>query len=147
MPVNTILGLFAKSPLTPLQEHIRKVHECCTLLRPFFRAVEAGDWTSAAQQQQAIAPVVIYTINAAEDAVSAMLLVVMLTLVMQYSRLEYAATDFTFQVAVMATVSGVLYSLSGLIGDVLGYTNYLFLIVFIAIFCLVTIFRWMKFEK
>lgn len=55
MPVNTILGLFAKSPLTPLQEHIRKVHECCTLLRPFFRAVEAGDWNSAAQQQQAIA--------------------------------------------------------------------------------------------
>lgn len=99
------------------------------------------------EQQQVIAPVVIYVINAAEDAVSAMLLVVMLTLVMQYSRLEYAATDFTFQVAVMATVSGVLYSLSGLIGDVLGYTNYLFLIVFIAIFCLVTIFRWMKFEK
>lgn len=55
MPVNTILGLFAKSPLTPLQEHIRKVHECCSSLRPFFRAVEAGDWSSAAQQQQVIA--------------------------------------------------------------------------------------------
>lgn len=98
-------------------------------------------------QQHAVSTVVIYAINAAEDAVSAMLLVVMLTLVMQYSRAEFAATDFTFQVAVMATVSGVLYSVSGLIGDVLGYTNYLFLIVFIAIFCLVTIFRWVESEK
>ena len=98
-------------------------------------------------QQHAVSIVVIYAINAAEDAVSAMLLVVMLTLVMQYSRAEFAATDFTFQVAVMATVSGVLYSVSGLIGDFLGYTNYLFLIVFIAIFCLVTIFRWVESEK
>ena len=98
-------------------------------------------------QQHTVSPVVIYAINAAEDAVSAMLLVVMLTLVMQYSRAEFAATDFTFQVAIMATVSGVLYSLSGLIAEVLGYTNYLFLIVFIAIFCLVTIFRWVGCEK
>ena len=48
---------------------------------------------------------IIYLINAAEDMVSAMLLVVMLTL-MQYSRKHLAGTDFTFQVALMATVSG-----------------------------------------
>lgn len=99
------------------------------------------------EQQQTVAPIVIYAINAAEDLIAALLLVVMLTVVMQYSRAEYAATDFTFQVAVMATVSGVLYSLSGLIADVLGYTNYLFLIIFIAILCLVTIFRWVRCEK
>jgi len=99
------------------------------------------------EQQQTVASIVIYAINAAEDAVSAMLLVVMLTLIMQYSRAEYAATDFTFQVAVMATVSGILYSVSGVVGDALGYANYLFLIVFIAIFCLVTIFRWAGCEK
>ncbi|MGL4785254.1 MAG: TIGR00153 family protein, partial [Aeromonas hydrophila] len=28
MPVNTILGLFAKSPIKPLQKHIVKVHQC-----------------------------------------------------------------------------------------------------------------------
>ncbi|TCB66994.1 MFS transporter [Acinetobacter sp. ANC 4178] len=99
------------------------------------------------EQQQTVASIVIYAINAAEDAVSAMLLVMMLTLIMQYSRTEYAATDFTFQVAVMATVSGILYSVSGVVGDALGYANYLFLIVFIAIFCLVTIFRWVDCEK
>ena len=52
--------------------------------------------------------------------ISAMLLVVMLTLVMQYSRKRLAGTDFTFQVALMATVSGGLYSLSGILCDFFG---------------------------
>lgn len=86
----------------------------------------------------------IYLVNAAEDMISAMLLVVMLTLVMQYSRKHLAGTDFTFQVALMATVSGGLYSLSGILGDALGYQNYLNLIVIVAIFSLIPIFRWMK---
>ena len=85
---------------------------------------------------------IIYLINAAEDMISAMLLVVMLTVVMQYSRKHLAGTDFTFQVALMATVSGGLYSLSGILGDALGYQDYLNLIVIVAIFCLIPIFRW-----
>ncbi|MGK3628848.1 MFS transporter, partial [Acinetobacter sp. A11] len=89
---------------------------------------------------------VIYTVNALEDAFSAMLLVVMLTLVMHYSRKEYAGTDFTFQVSVMATVSGLLYSFSGVIGDVLGYFYYLIAIVIIAVISLLPIFLW-KHEK
>jgi len=44
MPVNTILGLFAKSPIKPLQEHIDKVQCCAMHLLPFFQAVSAGDW-------------------------------------------------------------------------------------------------------
>ena len=87
---------------------------------------------------------IVYLINALEDAVSAMLLVVMLTLVMQYSRKAFAGTDFTFQVAIMATVSGGLYILSGIMGDWLGYALYLALIVLIAIVCLVPIYRWRK---
>ena len=54
MPVNTILGLFAKSPLKPMQKHIDKVHDCCSQLLPFFRAIEAGDWNTAEQHQLAI---------------------------------------------------------------------------------------------
>lgn len=91
---------------------------------------------------QVISSWVIYSINAAEDMVSAMLLVVMLTLVMQYSRKHFAATDFTFQVALMATVSGVLYSVSGIMGDALGYAQYMSLITFIAGLCLIPIFKW-----
>lgn len=89
----------------------------------------------------------IYLINAAEDMISAMLLVVMLTLVMQYSRKHLAGTDFTFQVALMATVSGGLYSLSGIFADRLGYGNYLIIITLIAILCLWAIFRWIKYFK
>lgn len=88
----------------------------------------------------------IYIVNALEDAFSAMLLVVMLTLVMHYSRKEYAGTDFTFQVSVMATVSGLLYSFSGVIGDVLGYFYYLIAIVIIAVITLLPIYLW-KHEK
>ena len=47
MPVNTILGLFAKSPLKPLQEHASRVHECCSLLVPFFQATAQQQWDEA----------------------------------------------------------------------------------------------------
>ena len=90
---------------------------------------------------------VIYLINAAEDMVSAMLLVVMLTLAMQYSRKNFAATDFTFQVALMATVSGGLYSISGIFADQLGYSTYLVLISALAVLSLGPIFLWAKLQK
>lgn len=84
----------------------------------------------------------VYIVNALEDAFSAMLLVVMLTLVMHYSRKEYAGTDFTFQVSVMATVSGVLYSFSGVLGDAFGYFPYLIAIVIIGIVTFLPIYLW-----
>ncbi|EYU48413.1 major Facilitator Superfamily protein [Acinetobacter baumannii 1428368] len=84
----------------------------------------------------------IYAVNALEDAFAAMLLVVMLTLVMHYSRKNYAGTDFTFQVSVMATVSGGLYSFSGVIADALGYFHYLIAIVSIAVLFLIPIYLW-----
>ena len=89
-----------------------------------------------------IQPWIIYCINALEDLISAMLLVVMLTVIMQYSRQHLAATDFTFQVALMATVSGVLYSISGIVADELGYSTYLIIISVVAIFCLIPIYKW-----
>ncbi|MFH7765176.1 MFS transporter [Acinetobacter sp. BSP-28] len=99
------------------------------------------------EAQRSIDVWIIYLINATEDMISAMLLVVMLTLVMQYSRKHLAGTDFTFQVALMATMSGGLYSLSGIFADILGYANYLSVITLIAILCLWTIFRWIKYFK
>ncbi|MBR9729189.1 TIGR00153 family protein [Shewanella intestini] len=47
MPVNSILGVFAKSPLKPLEQHIDKVDECASLLVPFFEATIAGNWDEA----------------------------------------------------------------------------------------------------
>ena len=89
-----------------------------------------------------ITPFGLYSVNAFEDACSAMLLVVMLTLIMQYSRKQCAGTDFTFQVSIMATISGLLYLGSGIIGDLVGYYHYLLCIVMISILCLLPIFYW-----
>lgn len=47
MAMNNILGLFAYSPLKPLQKHSKKVTECCELLEPFFEATFADDWQKA----------------------------------------------------------------------------------------------------
>jgi len=54
MPINTFLGVFAKSPLKPLEDHINLVHKCSQGLLPFFKAVYAQDWKTAQQHQKAI---------------------------------------------------------------------------------------------
>lgn len=96
---------------------------------------------------QTIHPWWVYAVNAFEDMVSSMLLVVMLTLVMQYSRKAFAGTDFTFQVAIMATISGMLYMFSGVFGDWLGYSTYLMVISALSLLSIVPIYRWMKIKK
>lgn len=47
MAMNNILGLFAQSPLKPLQKHSKKVTECCGLLIPFFKASFENNWQEA----------------------------------------------------------------------------------------------------
>lgn len=54
MPTNSFLGVFAKSPLKPLEQHINVVHKCSQGLVPFFEAVFAGDWKKAYKCQQDI---------------------------------------------------------------------------------------------
>ncbi|USA53371.1 MFS transporter [Acinetobacter sp. C32I] len=117
----------------------------CLIVFSFLKLISLGAYAVlgyAYESQFQIAPLWLYVINAVEDACSAMLLVVMLTLVMQYSRKHFAGTDFTFQVSIMATVSGLLYLFSGVVGDWLGYADYLLVICVIAILCLSPIFYW-----
>jgi uncharacterized protein len=52
MPVNPFAGLFARSPIGPMQKHFAKAHECAANLVPFFDAVMAEDWSQAQQVQQ-----------------------------------------------------------------------------------------------
>lgn len=47
MPVNSIFGVFAKSPIKPIQLHIDKVALCSDLLIPFFEASSSNDWVKA----------------------------------------------------------------------------------------------------
>lgn len=52
MSTNSFIGVFAKSPLKPLEDHINKVDHCSQLLKPFFAHVYQGDWSAAEQVQQ-----------------------------------------------------------------------------------------------
>ncbi|MEJ5137688.1 MULTISPECIES: MFS transporter [Acinetobacter] len=145
----TMLGAFSAllgAGLASLMLKKLKRHQALILFSILKLISLAGFVWLAAQYEQShfVAPWLIYLINALEDLFAAMLLVIILTLVMQYSRQEHAGTDFTFQVSIMATVSGLLYTLSGMIGDQLGYLNYLSLILVIGIFCLIPIIYWIK---
>ncbi|GAB4393188.1 MAG: TIGR00153 family protein [Gammaproteobacteria bacterium] len=50
-----IFDMFARSPLLPLQEHMRQVQKAVDMLLPFFNYVVAGDWTEAERLQHDIA--------------------------------------------------------------------------------------------
>ena len=47
MARNTIIGVFAKSPIKPLEKHIRLVAKCSKQLIPFFNASISSDWEEA----------------------------------------------------------------------------------------------------
>lgn len=116
----------------------------------FFSILKAGSlwayvWLAAQFQHNiSVQAWMIYSINMIDDFLSAMLLVVMLTIIMQYSRQQFAATDFTFQVALLATVSGGLYVVSGFLGDWLGYFDYLLGLSGLGLVLLLPIVYWLK---
>jgi predicted phosphate transport protein (TIGR00153 family) len=55
MSANTFLSVFAKSPLKPIEEHIRIVHNTSEQLNPFFSAVFKQDWEAAEKVRKTIA--------------------------------------------------------------------------------------------
>lgn len=126
-----------------LLKHFSRIQ--CLITFSILKIISLVAYTGIAygyETNQQITPFWLYIVNAFEDACSAMLLVVILTLIMQYSRKAFAGTDFTFQVSIMATMSGLLYLGSGILADAIGYYRYLCLICMIAILCLFPIFYW-----
>lgn len=56
MPIaNPFSNLFGRSPIKPMQEHMAVAVQAAAELVPFFQAVIANDWTTAAAVQQRIA--------------------------------------------------------------------------------------------
>lgn len=56
MPVtNPLFAIFGRSPVKPMQEHMSKIKECVSLLRPFIDAVFARDWAKTEQIRDQIA--------------------------------------------------------------------------------------------
>lgn len=51
---SSILNLFGRSPIGPLEEHMSKVHACVKELIPFFDAVFAENWQTVEEIQQII---------------------------------------------------------------------------------------------
>lgn len=54
MARNTIIGVFAKSPIKPLEKHIRLVAKCSKQLIPFFNACTSLDWDEATKIRKQI---------------------------------------------------------------------------------------------
>ena len=54
MASNSILGVFAKSPIKPLEKHIRLVIKCTNQLIPFFAACVENDWSTATKVRKKI---------------------------------------------------------------------------------------------
>lgn len=54
MPGNSILGVFAKSPIKPLEKHMRIVTKCANQLIPFFESCSQDDWVEAAEVRKLI---------------------------------------------------------------------------------------------
>ncbi len=52
--MTSIMNMFARSPLQPLQEHMQSAHECATTLPNFFNAVIQQDWAQAQSHQEKI---------------------------------------------------------------------------------------------
>lgn len=94
------------------------------------------------QSQHVVSHFLIYLLHAFEEFCSAMLLVVIFTLIMQYCRMEYAATDFTLQVSVMALMNGFFYFLGGIITQYIGYSKMSSCVVLIGFISLYLIFKW-----
>ncbi len=47
MTLSSVLSMFAKSPIRPIEEHMAKVHACVTELSPFIEALIAHDLSKA----------------------------------------------------------------------------------------------------
>lgn len=51
---NMLAGIFGRSPVRPLQQHMAKVAACANELCAFFEAVSEGDWTRAAEARSRV---------------------------------------------------------------------------------------------
>lgn len=45
--MGSIFNMFGPSPIKPIEQHIRKAHQCAKQLYPFFEAVLKNDWGTA----------------------------------------------------------------------------------------------------
>ncbi|MEZ7828565.1 MAG: MFS transporter [Brachymonas denitrificans] len=89
----------------------------------------------------------VYGINALEHFTAGMALVGVLTTVMDYCRLRNGGSDFTLQVSIMSTVSGVAHWLSGYAAEALGYLGYFSAGMVLGLLLLGPLVRWGRLQR
>jgi len=52
--MGSIFNVFGPSPIKPIEQHMRKAHQCAKQLNPFFEAVLSKDWVTAKSIQEKI---------------------------------------------------------------------------------------------
>lgn len=52
--MGSIFNMFGPSPIRPIEQHMRKVHQCAKQLYPFFEAVLKKDWPTATSIKEKI---------------------------------------------------------------------------------------------
>lgn len=52
--MGSIFNMFGPSPIRPIEQHMRKVHQCVRQLYPFFEAVLKKDWQTASIHRDTI---------------------------------------------------------------------------------------------
>ena len=65
---NYMSGIFGNSPVKPMQMHMEKVHDCVSLLVPFFAAVVAEDWKKAGIKQNKISNMLTHLVSLLRSA-------------------------------------------------------------------------------
>ena len=89
----------------------------------------------------------VYGINALEHFTAGMALVGVLTTVMDYCRHRNGGSDFTLQVSIMSTVSGVAHWLSGYAAEALGYQGYFSVGMVLGLLLLWPRVRWGRLQR
>jgi PAT family beta-lactamase induction signal transducer AmpG len=79
----------------------------------------------------------IYSINAFEHFVSGMAMAALLTALMDLSRYEFAASDFTLQVCLLMFFGGIFYMAAGPLAELVGYQWYF---IISALLCFLLLF-------
>lgn len=84
----------------------------------------------------------LFAVNAIEHIASAMAMVGLLTVAMDYARSQHAGSDFTFQVCAMTVLGGLGYVASGYLASSLGYAAQFGLSALLGLILLLPILRW-----
>lgn len=89
----------------------------------------------------------LYAANSIEHVASAMAMVALLTVAMDYARAQHAGSDFSFQVCMMTILGGIGYLASGYLAHSLGYTGQFGLSAGLGLVLLLPIVWWGRYFK